>query len=177
MFLQRKSVLLCGAAAFLAAGCAGTLVDLFNPDFLSVTGATQRAATLPGQAPAILLQVENRTARNIDAFISYRTNGDTVETFTASLPPGLSSGRAVVCPVNEITLGDVSNLTRIGAIVRLGAGTTADAAIEVEPFGVLLKEGANYDCGDAITFTVSPSSQTLSGFQTAAFIQRSGATQ
>ncbi|GAF86848.1 unnamed protein product, partial [marine sediment metagenome] len=46
--------------------------------------------------------------------------------------------------------------------------------IEVEPFGVLLQEGINYDCGDVITFTILPSSATLSGYQSFAFIRRSG---
>jgi hypothetical protein len=74
-----------------------------------------------------------------------------------------------------MTLGDVGNLDATGAIVRLGGGTADDPYIEVEPFGVLLQEGINYDCGDVITFTILPSSATLSGYQSFAFIRRSGA--
>ena len=44
--------------------------------------------------------------------------------------------------------------------------------IEVEPFGVLLRNGANYDCGDGVTFAVTNSGATLSGYQVFAFIER-----
>ena len=74
-----------------------------------------------------------------------------------------------------MTLGDVSNLDAAGAIARLGGGGSADPFVEIEAFGVLLQQGINYDCGDSVTFTILPSSATLSGYQVFAFIRRSGA--
>ena len=119
----------------VAAGCSGNLTSLFNDEFLTQLGVTQRAASLPGSAPA-------------------------------------STGRAVNCPVTEITLGDIADLSQTGALVRLGDGTPDDPFVEVEPFGILFKVGANYDCGDSVTFAVVPSAQTASGYQTIAFVQR-----
>ena len=166
--------LLAAACLSLAAtaGCVGNLTNLFNDEFLNQLGVTQRAASLPGSAPAIVVQVENRTDRTIDAVVSMRMGGDNVDSFVTNVPPGASTGRAIICPVTEITLGDIADLTRVGAVVRLGDGTANDPTIDVEPFGVLLKEGANYDCGDSITFAVVQSSQTQSGYQTIVFLQR-----
>ena len=155
-----------------AAGCAGDITNLFNDEFLNQLGVTQRAATLPGAAPAIVVHVENRTNRTIDAVVSMRLGGDDVDSFLTNVPPGGSTGRVVLCPVTEITLGDIADLGRVGAVVRLGDGTPDDPTIEVEPFGVLFKDGANYDCGDSITFAVVQSSNTASGYQTIAFVQR-----
>lgn len=159
-------------AALLAGGCTAPLLGIFNSEFLSLLGIGDQAATIPGDAPAVLVQFENRTSRTVQAIVSYRQGSDNVDRFTVTVPSGLSNGQALVCPLTEITLGDVSNLDAIGAIVRLGNETENDAFIEVEPFGVLLRQGANYDCGDAITFVVQPSSATASGYQTVAFIQR-----
>ena len=156
----------------VAAGCSGNLTSLFNDEFLTQLGVTQRAASLPGSAPAIIIRVENRTTRTIEASVSMRLGGDNVDSFVTVVPPGASTGRAVNCPVTEITLGDIADLDQTGAIVRLGDGTPDDPFVEVEPFGVLFKAGANYDCGDSVTFAVVPSAQTASGYQTIAFVQR-----
>lgn len=172
---MKKTVLTVFAAiaAGWACGCTSSITGLFNKDFLNVLGVGEKAATIPGDAPAIVVQVENRTSRTIEALVSYRQGSDSVQQFTTVLPAGLNSGQALICPVTEVTLGDVSNLDRIGALVRLGNGGENDPVIQVEPFGVLLKEGQNFDCGDSLTFTVQPSSETLSGYQTYVYIQRS----
>ncbi|MCG3125706.1 MAG: hypothetical protein CHACPFDD_00532 [Phycisphaerae bacterium] len=164
------AVLLLGA---VTSGCTG-IQGLFSEDFLNATGLVQRSATIPGTAPAVLITMENRTSRVVTMNLSYRLGSDTVESFFATMPPGDSSGQVVNCPVTEITLGDVSNLNEIGAIVRLGGGTENDPFIEVEPFGVLLRNTANYNCGDSVTFTVTPSGDTASGYRIVAFIQRTG---
>lgn len=152
-------------------GCAG-LATLLDPEFLNAIGLGTQAASLPGEAPAVLVAVENRTSRTIEAFLSYRASADTVRSYTVVVEPGERTATALVCPVTEITLGDVGDLTRVGAIVRLGVGNAEDPIIEVEPFGVLLRETANYNCGDSLTFAVIASGQTRSGFQTIAFVQR-----
>ncbi len=155
-----------------AAGCTGNLTSLFNPEFLTQVGVRQRAASLPGSAPAIVVHIENCTSRTITASVSMRLGGDDVDSFVTTVPPGASTGRAVNCPVTEITLGDIADLDEAGAIVRLGDGTPDDPFVEVEAFGVLFKVGENYDCGDSLTFAVVPSAQTASGYQTIAFVQR-----
>lgn len=160
------------AVAMVCSGCLFDPTTLFNDQFLSSAGLNQQAASLPGAAPTILVQVENRTGRTIDAFISYRLSGDDVSSFVTTVPPGASTGRALVCPIEEITLGDISDLTAPGAVIRLGDGTADDPITEVEPFGVLLKQGANYDCGDALMFAVTPSSLTRTGYRTIVFVQR-----
>jgi hypothetical protein len=154
-------------------GC-GLVGGLLDPGLIDTLGLGSRAASLPGDAPAVLIAFENRTGRPATATISYRIGTDRVLTSTVNALPGDKLAEAFVCPVSEVTLGDVSNLTQSGVIIRLGNGTDADPFIEVEPFGVLLRENQNYSCGDSITFTVSPSSETRSGFRVFAFIQRAG---
>ena len=44
--------------------------------------------------------------------------------------------------------------------------------IDVEAFGVLLREGVNYDCGDSLLFVVEPSGVTRSGYETIAYFRR-----
>ena len=168
----RRCLGLATCLIIVAAGCTGNLSTLFNDEFLTELGVTQRAATVPGAAPAIVVYVSNRTTRTIRATVSMRLGSDNVDSFFTTVPPGLSTGRAVNCPVTEITLGDIANLDQSGAVVLLGDGTPDDPFVEVEAFGVLFKEGANYDCGDLLTFAVVTSVETGSGYQIIAFVQR-----
>lgn len=156
-----------------AGGCTG-LTAIFNEEFLQAAALGPRAASLPGDAPSLLVAIENRTTRVVQAQVSFRTSTSQVQSYTTLVEGGEKTAQALVCPISELTLGDVSNLDQIGAIVRLGVGNANDPFIEVEPFGVLLKDGANYDCGDSVTFAIVPSGATLSGYQVYAFIQRSG---
>lgn len=170
----RLSGLVFVASALCLAGCTG-VSGFLNPEFLQVLGVGQTVAYLPGEAPAIVVEVENGVDRVIEYQISWRDPQGVVQRETGTLGPGKKMGEVLFCPIEEVTLGDVSNLDGTGAIVRLGEGGSNDPIIEVEPFGVLLQEGINYDCGDSITFTVLSSSATLSGYQAFAFIRRSGA--
>jgi hypothetical protein len=169
------------ALSVVLAGCgAFQVTNLMNPDFLSSLGLGASVATLPGDAPGLLVTAQNSTDRSIAMAISYRDVNDKVQSYTASIAPGDKTAQMLVCPVKEITIGDVSNLSLSGARVFLVGSVTDPNAIgsapyvEVEPFGVLLKEGVNYDCGDGLTFTVQASTQTRSGYQTIAYIRRSG---
>jgi len=165
-------VLLAGLLS--TSGCI-TAGDLFSPGFLQVLGVGERVANLPGEAPAIVLEVENGTDRVIEFRLTWRDGESRIQERTRSLGVDEKYAEALICPIEEMTLGDVSNLDDVGAIVRLGYGTANDPFIEVEPFGVLLQEGINYDCGDSVTFVVLPSNATLSGYQVFAQIRRSGA--
>lgn len=156
------------------AGCGGVL-SVFDSQFLTALGLNQGAAILPGEAPAVLLEVENRTSRVIEFRLTWRDSDGEIHERTRALAVEEKFAESVFCPVEEITLGDVSDLTATGAIVRLGIGGAQDAFVEVEPFGVLLQESINYDCGDSVSFQILPSSQTASGYQLFAFIRRSGA--
>jgi hypothetical protein len=161
---------MCLAAAGGVLGCSGT--TLLNPDFLSALGFGGAAANIPGDAPSLLVEVENRTDRVVETLVSWRDGDSNVHARSIRLTAGTRRGEALICPIEEVTLGDVSALSRTGAIVRLGNGTNQDAFIEVEPFGILLQDGVNYDCGDAVTFAVVNSGETASGYQIFAFIQR-----
>ena len=68
------------------AGCAGNLTNLFSDEFLNQLGLRQRAASVPGAAPAIVVFVENRTNRTIDAVVSMRLGGDDVDSRCAPAP-------------------------------------------------------------------------------------------
>lgn len=166
----------CGAALGLLglAGCGG-LGSFLNPDFLTAVGLRQQAATLPGESPLVLVEVENRTARRVIAKLSVRTEADGVLQRNLDIPAGDTIGEAFICPVTEMTLGDVGDLDAIGATVRLGDETNLDPVIEVEPFGVILENSVNFDCGDRVTFAVQTSGATLSGYQIFAYVRRSGA--
>ncbi len=152
------------------------LSEFLNGDLLSSLGVGSKVASLPGDAPGLLVAVENRTTRPCQVQIAYRDANDTVTSYVTNVAPGDRNAQMLVCPVAEITLGDVSNLDTSGARVYLVDGTGADADtlaaapfVEVEAFGVLLREEVNYDCGDGLTFTVEPSSQSRSGYQTFAY--------
>lgn len=159
-------------ASVLLAGC-GSAVNLLNPDFAASLGLTQSVALLPGEAPSVLFEVENAAGRTIEAQLSWRDPEGDVVTRTMVIPAESKLAETVICPVSEVTLGDVGNLRSTGAIVRLGTGGANDPIVEVEPFGVLLQEGVNYDCGDSVSFRVQLSGATLSGYQIYAFIRRS----
>lgn len=167
---------LCGGAllAVVAAGCSPA--DYLNPDFLNVLG-TRSGALLPGDAPGLIVYVENRTTRDAELVVSYRDADDGIRTYTTFVQAGQRSGQLLVCPIREITLGSVTDLNTVGARVALVDGSVGGVLanvpfIEVEAFGSLLRDEINYECGDAITFVVQPSAQTRTGFVTAAFIRR-----
>jgi hypothetical protein len=165
---------LTGAIIMLGAGGCTGITSLFNEEFLEAASIGTNAASLPGDAPAVLVAVENRTTRVVQAQISYRTDDSQVQSYSTLVEAGQKTAQALVCPVTELTLGDVSDLSQIGAIIRLGTGNANDPFVEVEPFGILMKEEANYECGDSVTFAVLPSGVTLSGYQVYAYIQRAG---
>lgn len=169
-FLKKITVAGLGVGLLLG-GCSP--MDLVNPDLVtSMTGGA--AVTLPGNAPALLVAVENRIDRLVYATVNYRDANDALQSYTAVVEPGQRTAKALMCPVPEITLGDLSNPSIGGVRVVLGNGTEADPYIEVEPFGIPLQVEQNYDCGDGITFTVQFSGETKSGYQTFAYIQRAG---
>lgn len=171
---MRALTLCCTVGGLLVTtGCVLDVFSILNPNFLSATGlAGSNAASLPGDAPAVLVRVENNTALTAEVQISWREGAAGVETQTFAITAGTITSQALVCPVTEITLGDVSNLTTPGALIRLGNGGENDPFITVEPFGILLTEEINYDCGDSITFQIAPSGETSSGFRIFAFVQR-----
>ncbi|MBK9120799.1 MAG: hypothetical protein IPM18_14565 [Phycisphaerales bacterium] len=166
-----------------AVGCTEQVSELLAPGFFDLIGAGRTAANLPGDAPAVLVAVENRTSRWSQLVISYRDADQAVQTYTASVPPQGRTAQLLSCPIGEITIGDVSNLTTAGARIYLvdsayfAGGGTFDAApyIDVEAFGVLLRDETNYNCGDELIFTVQASSATRSGYQLFAYVRRSGA--
>lgn len=158
-------------AAGLCGGCPG-VQSMFDERFIAALGGGTRVASIPGTAPALLVAVENRTDRHIQAIVAYRDGEGTTDSYTTDVEPFARTAQALVCPIEQITLGSLSDPDAIGAVVYLGGGTLDDPFIEVEPFGVVLEEGVNFDCGDSLTFVVQPSGETLSGYQTFVFIRR-----
>jgi hypothetical protein len=174
---QGKGIVI-GAALLVGLSLAGGCVaasDFLTPTFLSVLGLEAQVASLPGEAPAILLEVENDTDRVVEFRVTWRDGESEIHERTRTLAVGDKFAEVLICPIEEMTLGDVSNLDSVGAIARLGDGGSEDPYVEIEAFGVLLQQGINYDCGDSVTFTILRSSATLSGYQVYAFIRRSGA--
>ena len=168
------------ALASALAGC-GALdpTNLINPDFLSALGLGTTAASLPGDAPGLLVSVTNQTTWWMTAQIAYRDVNDNVKTYTTTVAPGAKTGQMLPCPVKEITLGDLSNLATPGVRIYLADNTVTNSAtianypfIDVDPFGVLLRNTVNYNCGDGLIFQVQPSSAARSGYQTFALINR-----
>src|SRR5262245_34366847 len=159
------------AALLAASGCVPP-PDFDILEFLAALGFTGGAATLPGEAPAVIIELENRTGRVIEGQLTWRNSDGTVDERILVVPSDSKTSEAVICPVEEMTLGDVSNPQATGAVVRLGDGGPTDPFIAVEAFGVILKQDINYSCGDSVTFTVQPSNLTNSGYQAFAFIRR-----
>jgi hypothetical protein len=161
------------------AGC-GALdpTNLLNPNFLSALGGSA-VASLPGNAPGVLVTVQNGTDRWAALVVSYRDNQGNAQAYTTTLAPGDKSATVLTCPVAEITLGDLTNLQASGAQVYLSPPVAADPSaapfIQVDAFGVLLRNQVNYSCGDGITFTVQPSSAAQSGYQVIAYFRSGGA--
>lgn len=171
-----KGCLLGGLAL---AGCLSP-ADVLNENFLQAVGLDLPAQRLPGEAPVIVLGISNETSFAIEAQLAWRDDEGEVQTFAPVVFPEEFGGSSVFlisefCPIQEITLGSISDLSSTGAVVRLGAGSANDPFIEVEPFGILLREGVHYNCGDRIVFSVRPSNATPSGFRIFAEIERSGA--
>ena len=157
----------------LLAGCTSAL-SLFDPAFLTALGLGSQVAGVPGDAPSLLVAVENNTDQILEAVVSYRTEDSGVITYSTRVAPGERTAQALICPIDELTMGDVSDITAIGALIRLGNGDSVDPYIEVEPLGVVLKDSVNYNCGDAITFSVQTSGASRSGYRIFAYIQRAG---
>lgn len=166
--------LLTAGAALLGAGSCVQATDFFNTDFLS--GLSGRNATLPGEAPGLLVAVENRTTRPAEVIVSYRDGDDAVTNYTTFVSPQDKNQQLLLCPITEITVGSVANLEASGAIVSLvpDATTALDQLpyIEVDAFGSILREAVNFDCGDEVLFVLDESTRTSSGYEIIAFIRR-----
>jgi hypothetical protein len=162
----------------------GCFSELLNPDFFQVLGAGSSVASLPGEAPGVLVSVQNLTNLWARAQVSYRDGENNVRNFTVELGPGNKTGQMLVCPIDEITLGNVADLKAVGAVVFRGTPdfeTNPDNALDVlprtdvEPFGVLLRSPGNYNCGDGIIFSIrSAPGETKSGYRTRVEIDLAG---
>ncbi len=175
--MARTSTILMTLLGLLGtAGCISPL-EIFSDDFLRAFGAVPSAASLPGEAPSLVIGVQNDTGRVIEYQLSFRNSAGEIDVRSGALPAtgdGVVVSTAQFCPVTEVTLGDVSNLSATGAVVRLGTGLATDPFVQVEPFGILLQEGVQFSCGDRITFRVATSSATPSGYRVFATIERPG---
>lgn len=171
--VTKATAIIVVAVPLMMGGCAG-ISSAFNPEFLQALGTTASAASIPGEAPAVLVVVENNTGRPIEFRAAWRDSNDEAAERTGRLASGNSSGEVLVCPIPEITMGDIGNLGATGAIVLLGDGSSADAFIEVEPFAVVLEEGVHYECGDEVRFSVENSAATLSGYRIFATVTHAG---
>lgn len=166
------------ATAFAALSSTGSCVtasDVFNTDFLS--GLFGQNATLPGDAPGLLVAVENRTTRPAQVVVSYRDGDDAVANYTTFISPQDKNQQLLLCPITEVTVGSVGDLEMSGAIVSLvpDATTALDQLpyIQVDPFGSILREEVNFNCGDEVLFVLDESTRTSSGYEVIAFIRRS----
>jgi hypothetical protein len=168
---RRTLAVLAGVLSMITLGAC---TSFLNPQFLDTVGLTQSAAALPGEAPTLLVEFENRIGRTVEVRLTWRDADENITERIRVLEPGEKFAEAVICPVSEITVGDVGNLSQTGAVVRLGGGGGDDPIVEVEPFGALLQDGIHYDCGDAVTFSVQSSGRTPSGYQLFATIRRFG---
>jgi hypothetical protein len=162
--------------ALLLCGCVSP-TEFLNEDFVQSLGLTSTAARLPGEAPSVVIGFRNETGRTIEFQLSWRDGDGDVQTrgttlFAGANESNLSALFAEFCPVTEVTLGDVSDLSATGAVVRLGGGSLTDPFVQVEAFGQLLVEGVHYDCGDRIVFFARLSGSTPSGYQIFAEIER-----
>ncbi len=153
-------------------------VSVLNPDLFSSLGLSSQSASLPGDAPGLLVRVTNSTGRTSQIVVSYRDEDSSVQSYTVTVGPGDSTARMLVCPIEEITVGNVSDLEEVGAVVYLADGAvSAEQAdlvpfVEVDSFGLLLREEVNYDCGDAIEFTLRVATSAQSGYQVVAVVDR-----
>ncbi|MBK9128612.1 MAG: hypothetical protein IPM13_12565 [Phycisphaerales bacterium] len=175
----RWRLLICVLGAWAGLAGCGEAGGILNPSFVAVLSGSDQAASVPGNAPGIVIYVHNQTDRWATMTISYRDQDGSVQQYTTTLNPGDKSGQLRLCPIEEITLGSVADLREVG--VRVGASTGARpadlasaAVIEVEPFGVLLRDQVNYLCGDSLTFVVRPSTSrpsSASGFETLVYFR------
>ncbi len=160
------------ATLSMALGCTG--LPFLNPDFINAIGFGSGAAQFPGDSPAVLIRIENKAGRPIVFELSWRDEGGRVERREGVLGVVEEFGEVVVCPVQDVTLGDVTDREQPGAFVLLGDGLVTDPFIEVEPFGIILQDTVNFGCGDVITFEVTSSGASASGYQVQARINRVG---
>lgn len=185
MSVKRRSLAV-GISALLGIALVGCIDagSFFDPNFISALGLGTRVSDLPDDAPGVRVTVANQTTEWTRIAVSYRDENSNVRSFTTTLAPGDETSQMLVCPVEEITLGDVTNLTTSGAVVYLvdrNVTITAETLqtapfVEVEAFGVLLRDTINYSCGDEVEFSVLPA-DTNSGYRTFAFIKPSESNQ
>ncbi len=171
------------ATSLLLTGCSFDPLSILNPDFLTtiLSSTTGGSSGLPGDAPGVVISVENLTARWARVVVSYRDADENARSFTATVGPGDKTAQMIVCPVREVTLGSVADLESPGAVVFLADSISADTDldtlpfIEVDPFGVLLREGINYSCGDGLAFDIRETpGQTSSGYRTRVTVSQAG---
>ena len=116
--MRWRNGLAAGLGAVLSTAVLGcgllNFSEFLSADLLSSLGVGSKVASLPGDAPGLLVAVENRTSRPCQVQVSYRDANYTVTAYITNVPPGDRNAQMLVCPVAEITLGDVYNLDKIG---------------------------------------------------------------
>ena len=101
---QKWALASASAALLLTSGCGLATGEFLNPEFLASLGFTGGAATLPGEAPAVVIELENRAGRVIEGQLTWRNADGTVDERILVVPVDSKVSEAVICPVEGTSL-------------------------------------------------------------------------
>jgi hypothetical protein len=149
-----RAVSRAGCVVLLLAGLQLAVLGC-NPVFLNQISGGGFAPLAPGDTPYVLTHVINSSSYTIDVLLSLDVPALLGQPLTVSLTgiePGSERGDLEACPVNRIALGSITDQTETAISFTTDDG--ARVSIPSSAFPFILESGVNYDCGDAVLFTI-----------------------
>lgn len=148
------------AAAFLLAGNVGCL----NPAFINQVSNGSVVPTAPGDTPFVHVLVINAT-QELTASVLFGWTPDFQGYNSAGVIvfPEQQQGFLLACPVNQIGLGDPSNLITPAIILTTATGTEID--VPASAFPLVVAQGRDFRCGDTVVFTILDDSSSGYGIR------------
>lgn len=151
------------AVTFAALGGAS---GCLKSEFVNEVAGGGVVPLAPGDTPFISVVVVNKTTKyTFDFVIGYQPSSTGFNAYGLSnVQPQVQLGVVLSCPVEEIGIGDPSDLTRPAMVLYTGQKSTTTAQtidgvsgtvnVPYSAFPLTLKSGQDYECGDAVVFTV-----------------------
>jgi hypothetical protein len=129
------------------------LSGCLNPAFINGLSGGSVVPLAPGDTPYVQVLLINATSsKTVAARFGFTPEYQQLNAFYMyGIEPQGQRGFLLGCPVNQVGLGDPTDLT-LPALVL----TTTDGTVNVPPsaFPLTLQSGNDYVCGDTVVFTI-----------------------
>lgn len=154
-------------AVVAVVACLSHLSGCLNPTFVNKLSSGSFVPLAPGDTPYVQVLVINGTLeKTIDVVLGFAPEYQGINAWgIAGIGPGNQQGFVLTCDVNQIGLGDPTDLSRPAMVIT---GEEGDAVnVPASAFPLTLASGRDFNCGDTVIFSIVDDRNNSYGIQIA----------